>query len=52
MPHLTEAIVVRSRLAAERSSWAVGVLVGWWVGLWPGENCSGQFQAMWWLLWT
>jgi hypothetical protein len=26
---LTAAIVVRRRLAAERSSWAVGLLVGW-----------------------
>ena len=25
----TAAIVVRRRLAAERSSWVVGVLVGW-----------------------
>jgi hypothetical protein len=35
----TAAIVVRSLWAAERSSWVVGVLVGWVVGrlvvVWP-----------------
>ena len=35
----TAAIVVRSLLAAERSSWVVGMLVGWVVGrlelVWP-----------------
>jgi hypothetical protein len=32
-----------------RSSWVVGVLVGW---VWFGWLCASRCRWMWWLLWT
>jgi hypothetical protein len=48
----TAAIVVRSLWAAERSSWVVGVLVGWVEFRREGENWFGRCRGMWWLRWT